>query len=464
MKHLKWYCLPLIASLLLTSLQMQAQLLKGYIQMDSIPDMQLAYTPDGDILNMIYREIQPEADGSFNIDLPLPNGMLDVNIYVENDIFGAHLEEGKCTVIRLYPFGPEGHYSSDFDGDNIEPSRFYNAYSQAFDIMKYFSPDPADSKPITEYQRILEEEYAALKKLLPTIEDEALRNHYAKLSEGMYTWTKIRILMDQAENEERDIMEYKEYSDLVKDIDPNNEDNISTNLTYAWLGGQHKLPNDYNADQTDYYIESMQIVERNVTNPKARFILTRYIAHNYFTYEGGQGDVKRFWEHYKDFAKDYPELLAGYEIKLNSITGIVPGSEIPYDPVLTRSDGTTCKLSDLSGAFLYIDIWATWCSPCLKEIPYLKKVAEHFEGNEQINIIGISIDENHNAWLRRVERDQHSWEQFILIPEECKEFMTRWGIGQIPRFIMLDKEGKIFSVDAMRPSDENLIRSIEEQL
>lgn len=464
MKKRKWIRLSAVVGSLLISTVSPAQLLKGVIKADSIPTLQIAYTPDGDLLNMSYVEIMPDEDGNFSFDTKIPTQTTDIGIYLGDGIFGAHLEKGRTTQIYLDKGSDNKGFGAKFKGDNVELSEFYSAYVKAFDIMKYFSPDPEKSKSTQEYRDILENEYAVLKKELVTIKDEQWRSYYTKLSEGMYTWTKIRIIMDDAENENKSVRQYPEYNSLISTINPNDGINIPSNLIFAWLGGSTKHSLETKGDNTLYYIECMELVDNEITDPTVRACLTRYIAHTYFSYGSGEGDVNEFWTRYKVFAKDYPELVARYELQVKSISGTEAGSEIPYDPTLATVNGTTCKLSDLSGSFLYIDVWATWCVPCVKEIPYLEEVAEHFEGNDKIKIISVSVDQNREAWLKKLERDKPDWGQYILSPEEAQKFMKAWGIGGIPRFIMINKEGRIFSADAQRPSSEELIGILESQL
>ena len=79
-------------------------------------------------------------------------------------------------------------------------------------------------------------------------------------------------------------------------------------------------------------------------------------------------------------------------------------------------------------------------------------------------MVSSSVDRNQNAGIKKLDKDQPEWEQYILSPEEEKQFMSNWGIGGIPRFIMLNKEGRIVQSDAPRPSDEKLIEMINTQL
>ncbi len=138
--------------------------------------------------------------------------------------------------------------------------------------------------------------------------------------------------------------------------------------------------------------------------------------------------------------------------------------DVPYSPVLTAPDGTTCNLADLKGKVTYIDIWATWCGPCCNEIPYLEKVVEQFKGNDKIAFVSISVDANKEAWQKKLAADKPEWAQYILSKEEQKKFLTAWGIRGIPRFILLDKDGKVINDNCIRPSDPKLVELLKENL
>lgn len=452
-----------LLALLASSSLAQAQLLKGYLEPAKAETMQVAYSWSGDVLANEYKELTLAPDGSFVFDMDMPVEHCDVDIYVDNDIYGVHLEKGKTAVIRIRRQADMPAEVS-FEGDNADLSRFRNVYSGAFDIMKYFSPDPANSKSAVEYRMILEQEYAAVKKELANIKNPQWRAYYGKLSEGMYTWTKIRIIMDMAYDEGKNLKDYSEYNEAIAKIDPNDEMNIRTNLAVAWLMAQQPEKPGFMGDMTPHDIKSMEIVEREITNPVVREVLTRNMAYNFFSFYAANSDVVKFWSRYKEFAKDYPSLIAAYEPRVDSFLKTKQGRAIPYNPTLISPDGATSKLSDLFGKFIYIDVWATWCGPCCKEIPHLEKVAAHFRGNDNVCIVSISVDENRSAWLKKLENDKPEWKQYVLTREESKAFMEAWGIGGIPRFIMLDKEGKIFAADALRPSDDKLIGTIESQL
>ena len=127
--------------------------------------------------------------------------------------------------------------------------------------------------------------------------------------------------------------------------------------------------------------------------------------------------------------------------------------------------GEPTFLDDLQGKYIYIDFWASWCSPCRAEIPYLKKVKQQYE-DQNLAFLSLSIDDELNAWQwkavsEKLEIDWHNW-----LLEYGKDSSLAKGIqlSGIPRYILLDPEGKIVNDSAPRPSDQKLIELLDKVL
>ncbi len=443
--------------------QTQAQLLKGRLKAN-LKEVQVAYSLDGDVQNMVYKDIEPDKDGNFSFDIEgMPISSCEVEIYTEKGCFGAFVEKGKTSTVQLSE-NERGEVEALFSGDNKELSQFYSVFANAFDIMKYFSMDSENAKTTAQYQALLDSEYKRVKEALALVKDEKRKDYYTKLAEGKYKWQRLRLIMDDAEKEGKKVTDYAEYNERIADINPNDSINVRTGLSIVWLTAQQKLPFSLEGDLTDYYLENLDIIQKEITNPAVKKSLLQYNAYAFFGFAAKSSDINKYWVRYQQAAKDYPELVSGYQTQMDALTKAKRGADLPYVPTLTRPDGTTCKLSDLYGKFLYLDIWATWCGPCCAEIPYLEKVAAHYKGNDKIAIISISVDQNQKAWLNKLETDKPEWAQYLLSKEENRKFMKAWGINGIPRFIMISKEGKIFAADAARPSDNNVIEIIDSQL
>ena len=127
-------------------------------------------------------------------------------------------------------------------------------------------------------------------------------------------------------------------------------------------------------------------------------------------------------------------------------------------------DGNLVKLSDFKGKLVYMDIWATWCGPCVEEIPNMEKLYQHYKDDPQILLVSVSVDSKKNLWEKKLDGDKLQWPQYIVDGALKDKLYNEYIITGIPRFMMFDSEGKIIIINAMIPSNGKLIPFIEEQL
>ncbi|WP_084158172.1 TlpA family protein disulfide reductase [Gaetbulibacter saemankumensis] len=124
-------------------------------------------------------------------------------------------------------------------------------------------------------------------------------------------------------------------------------------------------------------------------------------------------------------------------------------------------NGKEYAFSDFRGKYLYIDVWATWCAPCKKEIPALKQLEKDLHGKD-IQFVSISMDKpkHEQKWKDFVKNENLTGIQ--LMSENA--FQTRIGydykIKTIPRFLLFDPEGRIIDANAKRPSDPELKKQL----
>ncbi|WP_073313247.1 TlpA family protein disulfide reductase [Aquimarina spongiae] len=156
-------------------------------------------------------------------------------------------------------------------------------------------------------------------------------------------------------------------------------------------------------------------------------------------------------EHQKEFERQY-------KIYKTLVKG-KPSPSFEYE----NFKGGSTALGDLKGKYVYMDIWATWCGPCKKEIPFLKKLEENYH-NKNIEFVSISIDrkKDYDAWKQMVEDKELGGIQLIADKDWKSDFVMNYGIKGIPRFILVDPEGKIVSANAPRPSNPKLIDLFDE--
>lgn len=146
------------------------------------------------------------------------------------------------------------------------------------------------------------------------------------------------------------------------------------------------------------------------------------------------------------------------------------GSVSPTFEDYENFNGDATSLKDLKGSYVYIDVWATWCGPCIAEIPSLKKLEKEYH-DKNISFVSISIDDAkrhggsmevaHDKWQKMVKEEELGGIQ-LFAPDGWKsDFIKDYKIQGIPRFILLDPEGKVVSASAPRPSSEHLVALLE---
>lgn len=112
-------------------------------------------------------------------------------------------------------------------------------------------------------------------------------------------------------------------------------------------------------------------------------------------------------------------------------------------------DGKVVSLDDLPDtAYMYVDIWASWCGPCRRQFPTIKKVHEKYAGS--LTVYAISIDLNHTLWKEAIAKD--GTEDFVHVTgannlREVVPEVRLLGIERIPRSFLLDKQKRIIAVD-----------------
>ena len=102
-----------------------------------------------------------------------------------------------------------------------------------------------------------------------------------------------------------------------------------------------------------------------------------------------------------------------------------------------------------------------WCGPCRGELPHLKKLEEAYK-DKDIHFVSLSCDQNKEAWEKMVTKDQLQGIQLHVGPNAS--FLDEYMINGIPRFIILDREGKIVKANAPRPSNPETAKLFDELL
>lgn len=169
---------------------------------------------------------------------------------------------------------------------------------------------------------------------------------------------------------------------------------------------------------------------------------------------------------FASFKRSYPEsaYLPAINRRYNEWLALSPGKPAP-DFIGYTPEGQKVSLKDLKGKIVYIDVWATWCAPCIAEIPASKNLQREFENNRDVQFLSVSIDTDKSDWVKFLKADP-AWKGLHVVIEKdrIQSFHSSYKLSGVPEYILIDRSGNIVNIKAPRPSDEKAREEIKKLL
>ncbi len=157
------------------------------------------------------------------------------------------------------------------------------------------------------------------------------------------------------------------------------------------------------------------------------------------------------------------EFVNTLKINLEKYTNNFKAKDSKAVELLSTKNNNSISLDQLlaqnAGKLIFIDFWATWCAPCLAEMPGSSALAKAYRiKNAPIAFLYLSKDENMTTWKNKSNELQLSADQsFIVLNNDAfLQFARKYNIITIPRYMILGKKGEMIDPDALRPGDPKL--------
>lgn len=156
----------------------------------------------------------------------------------------------------------------------------------------------------------------------------------------------------------------------------------------------------------------------------------------------------------------YLFILLSSLISCNTETPVEFSEEALMDTFITLdgdSESFQSILDDHKGETLVIDVWASWCRDCIQGMPKVKALQEDYE---DVTYIFLSLDKDQGAWKRGIEKYEVTGEHYFMQSGWKGPFGKFIKLDWIPRYIVVDKEGKIAYFKAIHADDPELIATL----
>jgi thiol-disulfide isomerase/thioredoxin len=111
---------------------------------------------------------------------------------------------------------------------------------------------------------------------------------------------------------------------------------------------------------------------------------------------------------------------------------------------LKNINGITTELAQVKGKLILIDFWASWCGPCRRENPNVKRVYDKYR-DQGLAILSISLDTDKEAWKKAIENDLMNWNHMIDVRDPSTSIAAKYGVEGIPFTLLLNEHYQIIA-------------------
>ncbi|CAM4331274.1 redoxin family protein [Gillisia hiemivivida] len=393
-------------------------------------------------------DLQVQKDGSFRDTIEIKEG--HYILQTGNNEVNLYLKPGDDLQLKLN----NGNIS--YDGEGAKENTYIKERDSLIAVVggnnfyQYFSKLPEEE--FLQYANSLEEQRLEVinrhgEMDLHLQKTERLWANVEK-AHKFYNYSFTR------ETVETSYVASKEYPDPLAELDLNDEDLLHVGLfpmlIYSHFGN---IASDNGMEEWEYIVKD----SFPITNSEIRevaFYTTAVFSMKSFE------KLDEFYQKSQEFIQDkkLKEVITKQYLALKELS---PGKPAPNFTLRNMKDEPV-SLIDFKGNFVYLDFWASWCKPCIEEIPAFKKLQKKYK-NDKIFFVSIGIESNKESIQRLIEKHELNGIH-LFDPSKEKELKDAYSVSGIPHYVLIDKLGSIIESFAMKPSDPQLYNQIDNLL
>jgi len=203
---------------------------------------------------------------------------------------------------------------------------------------------------------------------------------------------------------------------------------------------------EMNAIQYEYQtmVENIKLFSRNFIKEYKSSPVAAYVYLMNFVQEAQYEELDSMLTVFEPIKTS--EFVTAIKERAEAMKAFSKGALAP-DFTLSGPDGKPFSLSSLKGKYVLIDFWASWCQPCMVEMPNVIELYQTYK-DKGFEIVGVSLDREKEAWLKTIQIPGMSWiHVWDMEGETPGEVANKFGVTGIPHTVLIDREGKIVATN-----------------
>lgn len=374
---------------------------------------------------------------------------------------GLYLEPGDDVTLTLNP--KEFDETLKLSGKGAEESNYLLAkylLNEKYDMKmkEIYSSSPQEFAATMDEIKMANEKHLSSYSQEHEMNAQFLKDEKASI---LYTWATDKINFPAyypyyagADAPELELGD--DYLSFMDKIDLNDENAFENNQQYTQMINAYINSMGNKAGTGLNNLAGMfEAAENKINSNKIKAgILSRSLT-NFLNYNDATG-AEKYVEMFNQMSTDEEQKEAMNQT-LATAMKLLKGKPAPTFNY-TNTQGKEVTLEELKGKSVYVDVWATWCGPCKREIPHLKELESKYHDSDDIVFMSVSIDKmaDKEKWLKMVEEKELGGVQLMADKAWKSSICTDYAIKGIPRFLLIDKDGNILDKNAPRPSSKEI--------
>lgn len=420
-----------------------------------------------DDLNPIDEEIRAGADNKFKFEIDLTKATL-LNLIVisesaegnkSNIVSVVYLEPGKKLTVPYTLMGNhwvQPNYSAIKDKNN---RALLEVQAKALMLNKelYDLPfDPVATKAVMYQFYTASEHTLASRKI-----HKSVQKYIRFYSFDQYNTALYRAGMEL--NKSLDSSKENYYRQPKSPIPFFNDE-----LTLSFYNGVSNIVNylnlatglaPYSRRKSLTQIEQQnQLLQKDIRNIKVKDKVLERILSSFSASYRAENNFEEDLKIYTQLAQHIQDTIVRDETvkAFENLRYTLKGAKWP-DLQFRSAAGIPIHLDHFKGKYVLIDVWASWCVPCIKMLPYLHKLEQQYK-DQNITFIAISIDADKTKWENKIKELKLEGHQLL---DQQGEFAKKMNITGIPHYILYDPEGKLVSYKTALPDNPELKKLLD---